>query len=173
VAAMFLAYVTPGLGPRMLAKRRAMSTPARIVADTLALCCADPSVVPKDLVEASVALVRQRSVEAPRFTPRQLDVAFLQAAKSVVRVAVRRHAYQKVMRSVAAPVTLMHGALDRLVPVGSARAAAALCPEWAYHEYAGVGHVPMLEIPDEVVSKIFDVLDAGDAGRQPERTGRS
>src|SRR5262245_54792559 len=36
VAAMFLAYVTPGLGPRMLARRRAEATPARMVADTLA-----------------------------------------------------------------------------------------------------------------------------------------
>lgn len=170
VAAMFVAYLTPGLGPRMLARHRAGTAPARIVADTLALCCPDPTVIPPDLVEASVALVAERSVEGPRFTPRELDIAFLQAAKSVVHVAMRRGAYRDLMRSITAPVLLMHGALDRLVPVGSARAAAALCPGWTYHEYAGVGHVPMLEIPDEVVSKIFELLDAG---RQSERTGSS
>ena len=70
----------------------------------------------------------------------------------------RRRAYERMVRAITAPVVLMHGTKDRLVPIASARAAAAAFPEWAYHESVNVGHVPMIEIPDEVVARVDDLL---------------
>jgi pimeloyl-ACP methyl ester carboxylesterase len=172
VAAMFLLYLTPGLGPRFLAKRRARLSPRQTVTETLALCCVNPAAVPLEFIDAAVEQAEYRSVAGDGFTPKQLDVAFLQAARSLMWHGARRRAYERMMRAITAPVVLMHGTKDRLVPIASARAAAAAFPEWAYHEYANVGHVPMIEIPDEVVARVDDLLATVAAKRRkPFRCG--
>ena len=163
VAAVFLLYVTPWVGSKFLATRRAQLSPRRLVLDTLALCCVNPAAVPAEFIDAAVTQAERRHVAGDGFTPAQLDRAFLQAARSLIRAGARRNAYAEMMRRITAPVVLLHGDKDRLVPVSAARAAAAALPEWAYHEYAGVGHVPMIEIPDEVVARVDDLLALADA----------
>ena len=158
VAAVFLLYLMPLIGPRFLAGRRAQLSPRQTVLDTLTLCCVDPAGVPAEFIDAAVVQAERRRVAGDGFTPGQLDVAFLQAARSLIRAGVRRNAYTEMMRRIAAPVVLLHGDKDRLVPVASARAAAAALPGWTYHEYANVGHVPMIEIPDEVVARLDELL---------------
>jgi pimeloyl-ACP methyl ester carboxylesterase len=134
-----------------------------VVLDTLALCCVDPAAVPAEFIDAAVAQAERRSVASNGFTPPQLDRAFLQAARSLVLAGARRSTYAEMMRRVTAPVVLLHGEKDRLVPVAAARAVAAALPTWTYHEYADVGHVPMIEIPDEVVARVDDLLAIVDA----------
>ena len=53
---------------------------------------------------------------------------------------------------------------DRLVPVASARNIASLRPDWEYHEFAGAGHVPMLEVPGEFVDVVSEWLTRQVAG---------
>jgi pimeloyl-ACP methyl ester carboxylesterase len=154
VAAIFLAYMMPGVGTHYLRRRRNTMTPRAMVLETLTLCCVDPAAVPTDFVDPAVAQAEVRSVVRDGVTPRQLDVAFLQAARSVVRLGARREAYLAMMRNITAPVVLMHGTEDRLVPVAAARAAAAACPMWTYLEFENVGHVPMIEIPETVVEQV-------------------
>jgi hypothetical protein len=36
-------------------------------------------------------------------------------------------------------------------------------PDWEYHEFAGAGHVPMLEVPGEFVEVLSDWLARQDA----------
>jgi pimeloyl-ACP methyl ester carboxylesterase len=163
VAAVFLLYLTPWVGSRFLASRRAQMSPRQLVLDTLTLCCVDPAAVPAEFIDAAVAQAERRHVAGDGFTPAQLDVAFLQAARSLMRAGARRNAYAEMMRRITAPVVLLHGEKDRLVPVAAARAAARVLPAWAYHEYADVGHVPMIEIPDEVVARVDDLLAQVDA----------
>ena len=158
VAAVFLLYLLPGIGPRFLASRRAQVSPRQSVLDTLALCCVDPTVVPAEFIDAAVVQAERRHVAGDGFTPGQLDVAFLQAARSLMRAGARRNAYIDMMRSITAPVMLLHGEKDRLVPVAAARAVAAALAAWTYHEYANVGHVPMIEIPDEVIARVDELL---------------
>ena len=62
------------------------------------------------------------------------------------------------MQEVVAPTLLLQGDRDRLVPVASARNIASLRPDWEYHEFAGAGHVPMLEVPLEFVDAVSDWL---------------
>jgi pimeloyl-ACP methyl ester carboxylesterase len=163
VAAVFLLYLTPWVGSRYLASRRTQLSPRQSVLDTLTLCCVDPGAVPAEFIDAAVTLAERRHVAGDGFTPAQLDRAFLQAARSLIRAGARRNAYAAMMRRVTAPVVLLHGGKDRLVPVAAARAAAAALPAWTYHEYADVGHVPMIEIPDEVVARVDDLLALADA----------
>ncbi|MGH2604504.1 MAG: alpha/beta fold hydrolase, partial [Dehalococcoidia bacterium] len=57
-------------------------------------------------------------------------------------------------RSINAPVLLLHGTHDRLVPVASAREAAKRLPEWTFVELEA-GHIPQMEVPDLVAEQIL------------------
>jgi len=152
VMSTFFLYALPGLGERFLAKSRGGQTPRQQVKRVLNLVCADSNRVPEELVLASMSLIEQRA-EVPG-----LDAAFLAAARSIVYVNARRAKYFAAMRKIRVPVFLMTGDSDRLVPVGSARAAAARNPDWRFEVFPGIGHVPQLEVPDEVARHLLDWL---------------
>ncbi|MDJ0343044.1 alpha/beta hydrolase [Streptomyces sp. H10-C2] len=153
VLSTFMLYAVPGLGERLLARLRTGRTARQQVRRLLSLVCADPSGIPEDLILASVGMVERRA-EVPG-----LDAAFLAAARSLVLVNARRATYWSAMRALRMPVFLMSGEQDRLVPVRSARAAAARNPHWRFETFPGVGHVPQLEIPDVVAERMLDWLD--------------
>jgi pimeloyl-ACP methyl ester carboxylesterase len=148
VAAQFLQFAIPGLGERLLAKRRLRTPPRQLVADTLRLCSPHPERIPADMVDAAVALIEARS-DAPG-----LDRAYLQAARSLLRLGAGRKSYLAMMRALPMPVLLLHGENDRLVPVESARVAAANAPHWTFETFPDVGHIPMMEIPDVIDERI-------------------
>jgi pimeloyl-ACP methyl ester carboxylesterase len=150
VMSTFFLYALPGLGERVLAKARAGQTPRQQVKQVMNLVCADSSVVPEELVLASMNLIEQRA-EVPG-----LDEAFLAAAKSLVVVNARRGGYWRAMRKIDVPVFLMSGDKDRLVPIGSAKATAARNPSWRFDVFEGIGHVPQLEIPEVVAERLLD-----------------
>ncbi|MGW6448311.1 alpha/beta fold hydrolase [Lentzea sp. NPDC055074] len=149
----FFLYSVPGLGERFLARSRAV--PARRQVDRLLeLVCADPSGIPEELKLASEHLIGERAkVDG-------LDTAFLAAARSVVFTTSKRGAYYAAMAKVRVPVFLMSGDRDRLVNVAAARAVARRFPHWRYDEYANVGHVPQMEIPDVVSERVLAWMDA-------------
>ena len=72
-------------------------------------------------------------------------------------LALKRKVFRWV-DEVVAPTLLLQGDRDRLVAVASARNIASLRPDWEYHEFAGAGHVPMLEVPGEFVEVVSDWL---------------
>ena len=76
---------------------------------------------------------------------------------------MRANRYHAAMASVAAPVLLIHGDRDQLVPVAAARATAAHRQDWRYVELEGVGHLPQLQVPDLVAEHILGWL----GGRSP------
>jgi pimeloyl-ACP methyl ester carboxylesterase len=154
VTAMFAMYATPGLSRVMMARRRRM-TPETLVATTLSLCCADRSRVPADVVAQHVAVARQRALLADGTRD------FLAAARSVVSTAgyIRGLPYRRGIRSITAPVLLLHGERDRLVPIAAARVAARANPAWSLVVLPDVGHVPQLEAPQETAKAILQWLD--------------
>jgi pimeloyl-ACP methyl ester carboxylesterase len=159
VAAMFFAYAMPGLGWALMAARRRALSPETLVATTLSLCCVDASRIPADVVAQHVAMARRRA----QFADATRD--FLAAARSVSAAAgyFRGSAYRRGIRSITAPVLLLHGDRDRLVPVGVARAAAVANPSWSLTVLRDIGHVPQLEAPQDTARAVFDWLD--DDGR--------
>jgi pimeloyl-ACP methyl ester carboxylesterase len=155
VAGLFALQASPVIGRALSAGRRRMP-PQAAVAGVLALCCADPSRVPREVVEHHVELARQRAAFGE--AGRDLGVAM----RSVIRTAgfVWGQEYRRRIRNVTCPVLLLHGERDRLVPASAARGAAAAHPSWSVRILPDVGHVPQLEAPGQCAEQITSWLKA-------------
>lgn len=149
VAARFAVFAIPGLAERVMRKARA-TTPAETMArDLIALCFADHDRIDPVLIDTSVAMARVRgSAEADQG---DLERGFTGAARSLLRILSQRGRYFRMLASIPVPVLLLQGDKDRLVSVAAARDAARRNPHWSYVEFAGAGHTPQIEVPDEVV----------------------
>jgi pimeloyl-ACP methyl ester carboxylesterase len=165
VSGQFLLYALPGLGELVVAKALQGVQPEAGVQRLLELCFADPSRANPEMIKADVALSTRRHPATPAQASARARI-FLAAARSILRVLARRQNYQKMMASIDAPVLLIGGEADRLVPVAAMRQAAAQNPRWESVIFAGVGHTPQLEVPDAVVGVIRDWL-----GRHKRLTG--
>jgi pimeloyl-ACP methyl ester carboxylesterase len=136
------ALSVPGLAQTILDHRVRTLGAEGLVMQTLALVCADPSRVSPEVVEAHVHLTRERSGLG-----RQNARAFIQASRSIgLRMA--SPAFWTRAAAVSAPVLVVHGSLDRLIPVDAARRLVEKRPDWELKVLQGVGHVPMMETPD-------------------------
>lgn len=169
VAAVFALSAAPVLGPLILRQRRFMPVES-VVAQTLSLCCVDPSRVPADIVAMHVEVARQRHAMAGNGR----DLAH--AARSVVETAgfLRGQAYRRAIRQITCPVLVVHGERDRLVPVAAARSAAKAHPEWELVVLQQVGHVPQLEDPAQTAAAFTAWLTgAGSAAADAARPHRS
>ncbi|MDQ1698096.1 MAG: hypothetical protein QOJ03_3449 [Frankiaceae bacterium] len=142
VAAQFALMSLPGLGEAVLSRRRQRLTPEQQVRETLALCCVDSSRIPADVVAMGIELAGERAGD------RYAAADFLTAARSVVKLLTRSGRYVEAMRAVRAPVLLVHGDQDRLVPLRVARSVAAANPTWQLEIARDTGHVPQLEQPE-------------------------
>ena len=169
VAAVFALSAAPFLGPLILRQRRFVRVES-MVAQTLALCCADPSRVPEDIVALHVDVARRRHAMAGDGR----DLA--QAARSVVETAgfPRGQGYRRVIRELTCPVLLIHGERDRLIPVSVARSVARSHPAWELVVLPDVGHIPELEAPVETANAITAwFAGAGAAAAEAARPRRS
>jgi len=158
VSGQFLLYALPGLGEFAVAKLMASVAPEKAVQQLVQLCFADPSRADPEMIRAEVALSTKRHPATPAQATARARI-FLAAARSLLRVLSRRQRYAKTMAGIDVPVLLIGGEDDRLVPVAAMRQAAARNPRWESVFLAGVGHTPMLEVPDAVTTAIKDWLD--------------
>ena len=158
VSGQFLLYAVPGLGPLAVAKLLARVQPEEAVQQLLRLCFADASRADPEMTKAEVALITRRHPATPAQAAARARV-FLAAARSLLRVLSRRQRYAKMMAGIDVPVLLIGGEDDRLVPVAAMRRAAARNPRWESVILPGVGHTPMLEVPDDTSAVIGDWLD--------------
>jgi pimeloyl-ACP methyl ester carboxylesterase len=158
VSAQFLLYATPGLGEFAVAKLMASVSPEKGVQQLVELCFADPSRADPELIRAEVALSTKRQPATPAQAAARARI-FLAAARSLLRVLSRRQRYAKLMAGIDVPVLLIGGEDDRLVPEAAMRQAAVRNPRWESVILPGVGHTPMLEVPDDTSAVIRDWLD--------------
>ncbi|WP_329000912.1 alpha/beta fold hydrolase [Kribbella sp. NBC_00709] len=149
VTAAFAGFAVPVLGRWILARGRRQRSARQQVQRLLRLCCVDPSVVPADLVDASVELVEVRS------RVHGLDAAFLAAARSLLLLGARRRRAWAMIDALQAPVLLLHGAADRLVPAAAADYARRRHPDWTVEIFPEVGHVPQLEVPATTAQRML------------------
>lgn len=140
--------------------RRRMKTagPEAMVHDLLSICCVDKSRVSPAAIRGMIELARKRSGFS------WLASSFSQAARSIVFALSRKSEFRAAMRSVRAPVLIVHGDRDRLVPVTAAHDAIEVCPTWALEVYENVGHVPQLETPERLATSVLGFLTGAKKG---------
>src|SRR2546427_4390204 len=147
----------PGLAQTLLDRRLRVLGPEALVKNTLALVATDPSRIDSSVVDAHVRLTEER-----QHLGRQNARAFIQASRSIgFRMADPR--FWARVAAVSAPTLVIHGSLDRLIPLSAARELPRRRPDWKLEVLDGVGHVPMMEAPDQ----FMDALEAWSAYRIP------
>ena len=142
------ALSVPGLAQNILERRLRALGPEKLVEQTLALVCADPSRVDPEVVEAHARLTRERMHLGP-----QNARAFIQASRSIGLHMASPRFWSRVA-AVIAPALVVHGSLDRLIPVSAARDLVRRRPDWKLSVLEGVGHVPMMETPDRFLDAL-------------------
>ncbi|MGH8897736.1 MAG: alpha/beta fold hydrolase [Egibacteraceae bacterium] len=149
VVRVFAALSVPGLGPLLLRQRCRRLGPEGLVRESLRLCCVDPDRVPKDTVQALVDFTLERA-QMP-----WANTAYLQAARSLVVLHTHdRRRFLERIRTIGVPTLLVQGEADRLASLAAAQRVARMRPDWAFTVLEGVGHLPMLEDPDRLLSVI-------------------
>lgn len=148
VTAMFGIYALPALGRLFVAGRRNALSAEQAAYAVLKLCTVDPGRVPRPVLAQHVDLAKERAGYP------DVDTELVVAARSLLLVIGRRRWLFGRMASIAAPVLLLHGDEDRLVPIAAARAVAAANPAWRFEVAHDIGHVPQLEDPEWTVAHI-------------------
>jgi pimeloyl-ACP methyl ester carboxylesterase len=148
----FGVILVPGLAEWQLRRRRERLGSDRIAAQTLAICTVDPLRVPAHVREAHLELARRRAGRPDS------ERALAQAARSLLRMLARPDTFTSTYQSVQAPVLIVQGERDRLVPVRSSLAIGERYG-WPVQVLPDVGHVPMLEVPEPFVQVTLGWLD--------------
>ncbi|MGH2556930.1 MAG: alpha/beta fold hydrolase [Actinomycetota bacterium] len=155
IASIFALYNTRWLGEWLADLRRRRLGPEGLVRETLRVAAADPSSIDPLLVRAMIEQARTR--QSLGYATR----AFLDAARSIFRAQVAPGRYRSLVRSITRPALVMHGARDRLIPVGTAREAAANHPNWKLVVIDDLGHIPQMEAPGRWLAEVEQWLDEG------------
>jgi pimeloyl-ACP methyl ester carboxylesterase len=153
VAMQFAIVALPRIGEAAYARRRRNQSVAMQVHETLTLCTVDISRVPADVVAAGIASLESRPPGA--FAPSDI----VRAGRSLMRLFGRPQILRRTFMQVTAPVLLLHGDRDRLVPINLAKATAREFPHWRFEIAGDIGHVPMLEAPDWTAATVLDWLE--------------
>jgi pimeloyl-ACP methyl ester carboxylesterase len=138
--------VVPQLGGRVIGARARRLGPAGMVESTLEWSVAHPERVDRALRERLVALATERS------TFPEVPAAYADAARSLFFYF--QGGMTADLARVKCPTLIVHGALDRLVPVSSARAVAARHPDFKLEVIEDCGHAPQLELPDRFLELV-------------------
>ena len=153
VVAMFATMAIPAAGRAIMERRRSQQSAEEAAMEVLRLCTVDASRVPQDVVMLHAELVHEQQ-EYP-----DVDAELIRAARSLLWVIGRNREYYRMLRRITAPVLLLHGDKDRLVPIEAARRAARTFPEWRFEVAHDVGHVPQLEVPEWTLAQVLGWLE--------------
>jgi pimeloyl-ACP methyl ester carboxylesterase len=166
VASAFAVSAAPGVGPRMLRRRRQRLGPEGTLRESLRMTCVDPGRIPQWALDAMLDFAVERS-HMP-----WADTAYVEAARSLVHwhTKARRRLMDAADR-VEAPTLLVQGAADRLVLLAAAQKLARRRSDWTFAVLDGVGHLPMLEDTRRFLALVEEW--AAGAGRTAVAAARS
>jgi pimeloyl-ACP methyl ester carboxylesterase len=138
--------MVPQLGGRVLGLRARRLGPAGMVDSTLEWSVARVERIDPALRERLIALATTRS------TFPEVPQAYADAARSLFLY------FQGSMTAdlgrVEHPTLIVHGELDRLVPVSAARGVVARHPQFALEVIEDCGHAPQLELPERFLDLV-------------------
>ncbi len=164
-----LLLLLPGV-PSLAERRLAAVTPEQSVRGVLAMCFGEPARVPPERLQAAVEEARERASQA--WAHRSLARSMRGLITSYLRVG-RANAW-RLARSLPMPTLVVWGDRDRLVDPRLAPRLAAAVPDARLLVLETVGHVAMMEAPEETARAVLGLLeDAGPRdGAVPARAGR-
>ena len=150
IGAAFLLYDTPRLGEWFVSERLRRLDGEQLVRTGLRYVAAHPGRIPSGVVAAMVELADARMGD-PEIVP-----AFVDAARSILRLGRRPDVARRALDAVACPVLVIHGRRDRLVPPSFAEAELARHPSWRARFFPDVGHAPQMEAPGRWLGEVAD-----------------
>jgi pimeloyl-ACP methyl ester carboxylesterase len=148
----FALYRVPRVGEWVLRQRQGRLSAERVVRLGFRVTMVDPTAVPEWLVREHVDMLVERAAD-PDAAP-----AFLEAARSLLRLGENVERGRALLDDVKCPVVVIHGRQDRFVPAAFAWAATETHPDWMIRVLPGVGHVPQLEAPERWMRAVGDWL---------------
>ena len=141
-------YWTPWVGERFVTWRLRDLDAEAIVGLSLRVLTADPRSIPPDVVRALVELTRARKDDP------DVPTAFLQGARSMLSLGARPEIAHRALDNVHAPVLVLHGRRDRVVPAAYAEAELARHPGWRGRFLDDLGHIPQMEAPARWLAEV-------------------
>ncbi|HWO71015.1 MAG TPA: alpha/beta hydrolase [Actinomycetota bacterium] len=144
----FTLYRVPVVGEFVVSQRFARVPPELQVRIGFRILAGDPRAIGEEVVRAHAEILREHAHDP------EAAAAFVGAARSLLRLLWRPRAYRHLMARVRAPVLLLHGRRDPLVPVAYARQAVMENPSWRLRVFPGLGHVPQLEDPERWLARV-------------------
>lgn len=166
IARLAPVMITP-IGRRVVGTRARWLGPERLVDTSLGYSLHDPTRLDPDLRRRLIALA------AERYAYPEAPAAYIDAARSLFLYLARGINADLVTATGSRPTLLLHGALDRLVPLAAARSAAARSATLDLEVLDGIGHAPQLEDPARVVDVVTTWCDARMRGWQDSSSTRS
>lgn len=158
VLAGFVAPMIPYLGPRMYRNHVAARTPERLVREMLARNVSDPGKVPAETVEVLEAEVRDTASRPER--ARALERTNRALGWSMT---AGRELTWGLARSLRAPVLVVWGERDQLLPVALGEATVKQIPGSQLVVLDGLGHNPYMEAPERFAHTVLTFI--GEAPR--------
>jgi pimeloyl-ACP methyl ester carboxylesterase len=154
----------PGI-PTLAERRMAGIAPETHVRQMIRMCFGDPKRVPRERVEQAMAEMRERADQP--WADRALTRSMRGLITSYLRVG-RANAW-RAARALRPPTLVLWGSRDKLVDPGLAPRLAAAVPDSRLLVLDGVGHVAMLEAPEQTARAVLGMVEELDAGRPPGR----
>jgi len=145
----YLPVMVPFVGGQVIGVRARFRGPVRVVDASLALSLSNPARLDADL--------RRRLIElsAERLRWPEAPAAYADAARTLFLHLARGLDVDLAALSVSrVPTLVVHGVLDRLVPVAAARDAARRHPHLTLEILDDTGHAPQMETPGKVVDAV-------------------
>ncbi|HUO45225.1 MAG TPA: alpha/beta hydrolase [Acidimicrobiia bacterium] len=151
----------PVFGPEMVRRYWRSVSPARQMADTLAIVCHHPERVPGEVILESLPLATAR-----RHQPWAV-AALVGTGRSTGRHLANRPALTRMVRRIKSPTLIVKGARDRVVASTGISWLAALRPDWRLAVMDDAGHCPQLEQPAEFLAIIDEWITTSSPVAQP------
>lgn len=152
VAARFSLISVPRVGEYLVDRRSNLLGAAGLVDATLEVILAHPDRLDAEIHHRLIELGESRHDYDERIP------AYTSAARSLVAHLARP--MRQDISAVRAATLMLHGALDKLVPIGLAHATITRRPDWELTVFDDCGHAPQLEQPERFLDTVVDWFDA-------------
>ncbi|MGY1745322.1 alpha/beta fold hydrolase [Blastococcus sp. SYSU D00695] len=149
-----LLLLLPGM-PAVAERRLAGVTPEQQVRGMVAMCFGDPSRIPRRRLDQALAEMRERAEQA--WAHRALARSMRGLMTSYLRVGAANA--WRMARSLRVPTLVVWGDRDRLVDPALAPRLAGAVPGARLLLLPGVGHVAMLEAPEETARAVLGLVE--------------